>query len=212
MTASGVTVNEGVDIVVGGDLVSSKFYQIAKVAFGDANTLTRVEAIAPLPASVGSRLTVVTASKTRPSDTTTYADKDVINNSDSAGTIITFDACAAATGGSGTIVKVEIDDSVNTSPPLQCELWLFNATIASSINDNAALAISDAENLTRQAVIPLYTARTSSTNNVGLTSGAINEPFKCNADAKLYGVLVAKNAYIPSSAEQFNIRLFIAQD
>lgn len=164
----------------------------------------------------GGYTTVISASKTRPSDTNAYAAGDVINESTSAGTVYTFTGCARFTGGSGIISKVMIDDSAYVATTLQAELWLFNATYTAD-NDNAVFTPTDAESQTVVARIPVNIAyvgdaTSGAGGNVGLESGVVNIPFVCNADANLYGVLVARNAYVPVSAEVFNIRLFIYQD
>lgn len=166
----------------------------------------------------GGGITVIrSVSKTRPADTTAYAAGDVINESTSAGTVWTFADAARMLGGSGIINKVEIVDYAYVATTLQCELWLFNTTVGADF-DNAVFTPTDAELLTRVAVIPISTAyvgdATAGTGgNVSLTSGVVNQSFKCAiADDSLYGVLVARNAYVPISGEIFNIQLFIYQD
>lgn len=170
----------------------------------------------------GSSLVQITGSGAgttgRTTDTATYAAGDVINNSTSAGTIYTFTGAAKATGGSGVINRVFIDDSFNQTLPLQCELWLFSAAPAAQ-NDNAAFAPTDAESATVVAIIPFisgqaYVANSGSGTggNQTLDSGIVNMAFVCNADANLYGQLVARNAFVPGSAEKFNVRLQIYQD
>ncbi len=161
-------------------------------------------------------MTTVAVSKTRPNDTNAYAAGDVINESTSAGTVFTFSNCARFTGGSGIINKATIDDGAYVATTLQSELWLFSATVGVD-NDNAVFTPTDAELATRVAVIPIGTAYVGDATagvggNVALTSGVVNESFKCNADAHLYGVLVARNAYVPVTNETFNVTLYIYQD
>lgn len=161
--------------------------------------------------------TVVSASKTRPNDTTTYASGEVVNESASAGTNWTFSNCARVAGGSGTIMKVHLDDSALQTLRFQGELWLFDAAPTAD-NDNAVFTPTDAEQQTVVAVIPLgiqYAgdATSGAGGNCLVTSGVVNEPFKCAAGSTtLYGVLVVREAYIPVAQEVFNIRLFIQQD
>lgn len=164
----------------------------------------------------GGYLTTVQVSKTRPSDTTAYASGDTISESTSVATVWTFASCARFTGGSGIIAKATIADGAYVAATLQAELWLFNATVTAD-QDNAVFTPTDAELLTLQAVIPINIAYVGDATagvggNVQLTSGTVNMPFKCNADASLYGVLVARNAYVPVSAETFGVTLFIYQD
>lgn len=163
---------------------------------------------------------VSTDSKTRPNDTNAYTAGDTINESTSAGTVLTFTNCVRFEGGSGAIGKVTIDDSANVATKLQCELWLFDtAPAAATIGyDNAAFAPTDAEMQTVAAVIPISTAYVgTSTSGAGgnafLTSGVVNIPFKCaSSSTTLYGVLVARNAYVPVANEVFKVRIHIYQD
>jgi hypothetical protein len=164
----------------------------------------------------GGYLTTVQVSKTRLNDTNAYAAGDTISENTSGATVWTFSNCARFTGGSGVIAKATIADGAYVATTLQAELWLFNATVTAD-QDNAVFTPTDAENLTLQAVIPINTAYVGDATagiggNVMLTSGIVNQPFKCNADANLYGVLVARNAYVPVGLETFGITLFIYQD
>lgn len=164
----------------------------------------------------GGYLTTVAVSKTRLNDTNAYAVGDTISENTSGATVWTFANCARFTGGSGIINKVTIVDGAYVTTTLQCELWLFNATVTAD-QDNAAFTPTDAELLTHVATIPINTAYIGDATsgiggNVLLSSGVINMSFKCAADANLYGVLVARNAYVPVGLETFNIMLSIYQD
>jgi len=169
------------------------------------------------PVVAGGHTVVVSASKTRPADTTAYTAGDAINDSTSAPTVFTFNECVRFEGGSGVIARVMIDDSAAQSTKLSAELWLFDTTYTPD-NDNAAITPTDAEMQTVVAVIPVSTsyvgdATSGAGGNVLLTSGVVNVPFKCASGSKaLYGMLVARNAYTPVSAEVFNVRLHIYQD
>lgn len=169
------------------------------------------------PIVAGGHTVVVSASKTRPNDTTAYTAGDIINDSTSAPTVFTFNNCVRFEGGSGIIGRVIIDDSAAQSTKLSAELWLFDTTYTPD-NDNAAITPTDAEMQTVVAVIPISTsyvgdATSGAGGNVLLTSGVVNTPFKCAEGSKaLYGMLVARNAYTPVAQEVFNIRIHIYQD
>lgn len=161
--------------------------------------------------------TKITASKTRPSDTTAYASGDVINESTTAGTVWTFDNCARENGGGGVISRVLVGDSANQSTKAVLELWLFTATLTADF-DNAAFTPTDAEMLTLVGVVQLPNvfvgdATSGAGGNCVYSSGQIHLPFECAAASEtLYGVLVPRNAYTPVSAEVFDITLVISQD
>lgn len=158
-------------------------------------------------------LVVSSTSKTRPSDTNVYAAGDTISESTSVATVWTFANVVREKGQSGTIGKVVIDDSSSPALKLQCELWLFD-TAPTADQDNAAFTPTDAEMQTVVAVVPINGSHVgTASGNTLLTSGAIADPFRCaGGSTSLFGVLVARNAYIPTSAEVFNIRLSIYQD
>ncbi len=196
------------------DYIGTTYYQRIKLSWGVDGAAVDTSATNPLPIKVGT-VVEISGSKTRPNDTNTYAAGDVINEATSGSTVITFTGCARVTGGSGLIQKVMIDDSANQTLKLQCELWLFNASPASTGHDNAVFTPADAGRPV--AIIPISNsyvgdAQSGASGNAVLTSGVINNPFVCAADANLYGVLVARNAYVPIAQEVFNIRLLIAQD
>lgn len=200
--------------VAAADFIGSAFYQRVKIAWGVDGAAVDASATNPFPVTTGT-LVQIANSKTRPNDANTYAAGDVINESTSAGTVYTFTGCARAVGGSGIILSATLDDSANQTLKLQAELWLYSASPASTGNDNAAFAPAD--NVNPIAVIPIGVpyvgnAAAAGSGNVTLTSGIVNQSFLCAADANLYGVLVARNAYIPINQEVFNIRLLIAQD
>ena len=164
----------------------------------------------------GGYMTTVQVTKTRLNDTNAYTAGDTISENTSGATVWTFANCARFTGGSGIIAKATIADGAYVAATLQAELWLFNAAVTAD-QDNAVFTPTDAELLTLQAVVPISTAYVGDATagiggNVQLSSGTINMPFKCNADASLYGVLVARNAYVPVGWETFGITLFIYQD
>lgn len=168
--------------------------------------------------SDGARVGILSDSYTRPANTTTYAANDTI--SDSA-TVLTFDFgygdSITQNGISGIIVEAYLIDSAYQSTALQADLLLFDTTVTVP-TDNAACALTDAEMLTCIARIPFNTQiiglpTTGTAGNCIYASGQVNEIFACaSGDDALYGVLVARNAYVPISAEVFTVKLKIIAD
>lgn len=154
----------------------------------------------------------VEASFTRPADTTAYAAGDVISNSTSSPSVITF-ANVAAAGLGGMITDVVVSDSAAQSTKLEAELWLFH-TAPAATNDNSAFAISDAEADDVLCIVPLGSGYGSvgggnfvyHVRNLGCAFEA------AGSGTDIYGVLVARNAYTPVSAEVFNFRLHVLKD
>lgn len=162
---------------------------------------------------------IVNGTITRPSDTNVYASGDVICDSTSSPTIITFSSCARSSGGSGIINAVTLIDSANQSTTLDGDLFIFDTTVVMD-NDNAAFTPSDSELATCIGVVSFLGANSKAGD---ATSGAGGNRFYPNAlsgtldfvtigSANLYGIFVARNAYTPVSAEVFTFRLHIMQD
>ena len=166
---------------------------------------------------VGNKQVIVSASFNRPGDTNTYANGDVVCDSTSAPTVMTFVNAARVDGGGGIILDAALIDSANVSTKGIFDLFIFDKSVVTD-NDNAAFTPTDTELATCVGVI------TFDTNFIGdLTSGAggnaiyksglLNLPFIIGTAAKdLYGVLVARNAYVPVNAETFTVRLNIIQN
>jgi len=169
--------------------------------------------------TVGGKVNISEATFTRENDTTTYTAGDVMAASTTAAVALVFEASAYQSGGSGIIQSATIIDGAYQALGLAADLFLFNAEPASFGNDNAAFTPTDAELQTLVGIVKFTSTDWSGGN---LTSGATGNavqlvtasiPFKCANDrSKLYGVLVARNAYIPIASSPFFIRLHILQD
>lgn len=159
----------------------------------------------------------ITAAKTRPNDTTTYAAGEVVNESDSAGTGWTFSSCTRVNGGSGILQGATLIDSANQTLKGSFELWLFRNAPAAD-NDNAVFTPTDAELLDVVAVVPFSSvyvgdATSGAGGNCVHFSQPVSIPFVCDSDdTALYGVLVVRNAYVPVANEVITINLKILQD
>lgn len=160
---------------------------------------------------------LVTASVTRPADTTAYATGDALTNSTSAPVPLTFAGCARDAGGSGRVRFVRVVDSANQASKATLELWLFAATVTAD-NDNAVFTPTDAECATLVGVIALGTpvvgdATSGAGGNAVYLVDALDRGFVCaTGSMDLYGLLVVRSAYTPISAEVFTVTLDIRQD
>lgn len=155
----------------------------------------------------------VDVSFTRPADTTTYASGDTMCNSTSAPTIMTLSNMASGNGGGGIIQGITFIDSVAAALYPEFDLYLFD-TAPVMQNDNAAFAASDSEMLACVGVIRFPAA-------LGVPAGAnmtidldnVSKSYNCAAGStSLYAIMVARNAYVPSSGEVFKFRFHILQD
>lgn len=155
----------------------------------------------------------VEQSYTRPADTTTYTAGDVVANSTSAAVALVFSNAARSVGQGGVIQNARLIFSTAPATKLDSELYLFDTTPTMQ-NDNAAWApsTSDLGKLVGVIAFPTASFKVGSSNGV-IEVQNINLRFQCAVGGlNLFGILVARNAYVPASAEVFKMRLSIAQD
>lgn len=226
--ADNVAITAGSGTTIATDDISGVHYQRVKLVDGtldgtsaiggDATNgldvdVTRIQAGENHLGEVGGKTAIVSASVTRPANTTQYAAGDAVTDSTSAPTRITFASIARVNNGSGVIVAATLIDSVNAGTKGQFELWLFDTSVTPD-NDNSAFTPTDAECETLIGVIPfnVWYVGDSGSNAVAPVQG-LSIPFKCTGGADdIFGLLVVRNAYTPASAEKFTVRLSVLQD
>ena len=199
--------------VYGDDDIGSVKYPRVKIIHGADGTNNGDSARGnPFPVSVP--LASVTASFTRPSDATAYAIGDVVCNSTSAPTVLTFSNMANANGLGGVIQAAFLYLGSNPTTKPVYDLFLFD-TSPTIDNDNATFTPTDSEILNLVGVIPFAVGvpgdtTGTSTNTVYQTTPQLS--FVCaSGSTSLYGVLVARNAVTPTSADTYNFRLVVAR-
>src|SRR3990167_2587909 len=161
----------------------------------------------------------ISASFTRPSNTTAYTAADVVANSTTAATILTFSGVVSVPGGSGIISSAWLIDSAAESTKLQADLFLFAVAPVTYGNDADAFAPTDSEMFDCVGVIEFDGPNdfvVGSGNGLipgGFLGGHGSLRFQCaQGSVDIYGVLVARNAYTPASAEVFKILIGITPD
>lgn len=162
----------------------------------------------PYPVAVP--LKSVTANFTRPSDTTAYAVGDVVCNSTSAPTVLTFSGMANSNGLGGVLQTAFLYLGSNPSTKPVYDLFLFD-TSPTIDNDNSTFTPTDTEILTCVGVISFGVGIPGDTTGTGTNTVYQANPmlsYICASGATaLYGVLVARNAVTPTSADTYNFRL-----
>ena len=146
----------------------------------------------------------------RSAATTQYTAGDVIGDGDAtlAAKPLAFEDVVDTPGGSGILASVTIAHSAAEATALLPELWLFSAP-PTMVADNAAWTLTDADILNCVAVISFSSSFIGYiSNNTFFQAGEICRPFVCPAGVRrLYGVLIARNAYTPLAGETFKVRL-----
>lgn len=153
---------------------------------------------------------------TRPSDTTAYAAKDVVCNSTSSPTVITFADFARVNAGSGIIVRARLfTDKKDVTA--QFRLHLFH-TAPTAINDNApyTLLYANAANRIGQLDFPAMATEdaTNSTSSAAMrpaadgSAGPPNLWFQAASGSRaIYGVLETLTGFTPASGQKFYVEL-----
>jgi hypothetical protein len=160
-------------------------------------------------AVVGIPVARVSATFTRPNDTTAYVTGDVVANSTSAAALMTF-AVGVANGNSGAItrVQVETNDPANVA---QYRLWLYTVSNPTHANDNAAFVQqhADAARLVGTLDIPALSA---SGGDAASGQSALTLPldYVCDAaDVNLYGLLETRSGFTPVANRVYTVTLWI---
>lgn len=173
----------------------------ALVDMGDGTHAEKVVAVG--------KFVTLTATITRPANTTAYAAEDALAATTPAvgGSVIT--GAARASGGSGVITDVIVEMSTKAATALQGELWVFDTTVT-EIADNAAFSISDTDAAKVVAIIPFTCDRSGGLNYLAHVQN-LAAGFTCVGSANLYALVKVINAYTPASAEVLTMRFKIAQ-
>lgn len=164
------------------------------------------------------------ASLTRPSNTTAYAAGDVIsavttNDHFTFGALSNDNSKRTGRPNPGTLAIncARLWSSANQSTKLDAELWLFHTDIA-EVADNSAFAPTDTEMLTLVGIIAfpmadwkVGTATSGADGNAVCEVRNLDFPVMAGP-GRLYGQLVARNAYTPVSAEVFVVDLVTTVD
>ena len=147
---------------------------------------------------------VLTASFTRPANTTPYTAEDAVND---GANNLTFTPSTDIQDGQSLIVKsVRLTTNSTTTTNGSFRLYLTDTTQA-AIADNAQQTLL----YTNKAVRVGYADLSLSTGGTGSDCAEafvadVNVPFK-SVSTDFYGYLVAKAAYVPASEQQFYIEL-----
>lgn len=147
------------------------------------------------------------ASFVRPADTTAYAAGDAVNNSTTAPVAMVF-TNIASDGRSGYVVggKIVTDNETVTNGSFRLYLFTASPTMA---NDNAAygLLYSERASLVGYLDFTLFVESVAGTNAAVAFETVSRLPFVSSPGFTIYGLLVAKGAYVPTSAQNVHVEI-----
>jgi hypothetical protein len=156
---------------------------------------------------VGGHTTIV-------SSTITMSTAGIYATGDYMGTSTTpqsFSNAVRVSAGSGVIKSLVISDKI-TNTNVDMELWLLTTTYTAP-SDNAAWAISDAEALTVQAIIPISSSGWyASSNNQVYIDNTLAIPIDLSSGTSLFYGLVARGTTPSFTSGDLTINLGILQD
>lgn len=166
--------------------------------------------------SVGGFTVFVEADITRPSNTTQYTANDQVSHVTGT-SLLQFKGCARTAGGTGIIYSGVMFDSVDAATNPNFSLVLFDTLDITSVADNSAAAVIDAQVSAVVACITFDGTNSSNVHTIGanlvITATGINQAFRCAPGSRdLYGMVIDRGGYTPAALEQFRFRLGILQD
>lgn len=161
---------------------------------------------------------IIEASVTRPADGSAYAVNDVLSDSVTTPTVMTFSNAARLNIRSGVVRNALLIDSANQATAGDFRLFLFD-TEPTAMEDNAAFDPTDAELANVVGVIN-FTTDVDGNAAAGASGNAIYSndaparyrPYQTGTSLALYGIMTVQNAYTPVSGETLTVRLGILQD
>ena len=149
--------------------------------------------------------------------TTDYAAEDVLSDSATVGTYLTFEDVVAEEGGSGTITSaIVICQTTNVTH--RPTLYLYKAAPTSNLNDNAANAApawADREGYIGKILFPALSDKGGATETeVVPGEGEVPKPFTCgNGLRDIYGILITEDAITSEVAtHSYFISLLVDQN
>lgn len=156
---------------------------------------------------------LVSATITRPANTTQYTALTAFANATSAATFTTFANVCMTSGGQALDADIVFLDSANQTTKLSGILFLFSVAPGTALNDNATFSIASADAAHLVAQIP-FSASTVTNQGSGASGSAMAEvqgqtyQFNCAPGAtSLYGMVEVVNTYTPISGEVLTVML-----
>lgn len=161
--------------------------------------------------AVGGGIARVSATFTRPGDTTPYTAGDIVSNSTSATTLIALAGIARVNGGSGYLVGIRLSTNLKSITP-RFRIRIFNASNPTLSGDNAAFQSKYTDESKRVARFDLAAMITPiDTTNSDMSStedDTIRIPFVCaGGSTTLYIALETLDAFTPANGESFTLTL-----
>jgi hypothetical protein len=160
--------------------------------------------------AIGGHTGRVTGTFTRPADTTAYASGDLVANSTTAGSVtpVSF-TISRTTGAGGMIRRARIRKSGTSITNSQFRLHLYSASPTVTNGDNGTWLSDNAANYIGGFDVTIDKAFSDGASGNGLPT--VGSEINFTSDT-IYGLLEARAAYTPASAEVFTLTLEVIQN
>lgn len=157
----------------------------------------------------------ITATYTRPADTTAYTAGDALSDSTSAPNDLEFTGCSRVNAGSGYITGARLEIS-NTSFDGKLRLFLYRSA-PTATNDNAALTLANDADFVGWVEFDSANIESTFGTTVAYIEGTFPGnrilPFTCDSgDTKLYGIVGVVTGFTPTSGGTFEFFLATEQN
>lgn len=217
--AEPIHVDENNPFPVGGGGFTDLSNQIATLATQTAAIADALNSPAgSLPAGeahigqVGGSTVRISATFTRPADTTAYASGDLVANSTTAGSVaaLTFTNVGRIAGAGGMIRRARIKKSGASVTTASFRLHLYSSAPTTIANgDNGAWQTDGAANYLGSLDITCDKAFSDGAVGNGIPTVGAEINFTSQT---IYGLLEARGAYAPANGEAFDVSLEVIQN
>lgn len=160
---------------------------------------------------VGGKLVVASANFTRPANTDPYASGDIVANSVTAGSVTPMSfSVARVSGGSGMVRRARLRKTDTSTTNAAFRLHLYSGSPGASNGDGAAW-LTSLSGYMGSIDITADKVFTANAAGQGVPGVGVEMSFVATA-LVIYGLLEARAAYTPASAEVFTLELEVIQN
>jgi hypothetical protein len=161
---------------------------------------------------IGGHMAFPSSNFTRPANTTQYAVGNLVANSTTAGSVTPLSWTAARVAQeSFSILRARIITSSTTTNGI-FRLHLFSASPTCANGDNGAYSVSGSAGYLGDIDVSVSQAFTDGAFGVGVSNVGPAIQSALASGTLIYGLLEARSAYTPTSAETFTVILEILQN
>lgn len=160
---------------------------------------------------------LASANFTRPADTTAYASGDLVANSTTAGSVTPLSWALARTGqqsAAGMIRRARIRKTGTGVTNASFRVHLYRASPTPANGDNGAWSTNKAADYlgALDATVDRAFTDGAAGNGLPVNGSEISFDLSATSGRTLYGLLEARSAYTPTSAEVFTVDIELLQD